>query len=134
MFYNYEVTFCYAIYSLNHGNWKNGWPGEDFFVCLCLFIRFAQIVRKPRSAMIIWPFLFCFSFETGPRANFFELFAKVFRSFRHRGHLFDGPTIFQILAGTGAIRLVQKLSKSEPSSRFFGHLKFRESLPGYRVI
>ena len=37
----------------------------------------------------------------------------------------------QILADSAAIRLVQKASKSEPSSRFFSHLKFRKSLPVY---
>ena len=64
------------------------------------------------------------------RDNFFELFAKVFRCFRPRGIFFDGPKNFQILADSAAIRLVQKSSKSEPSSRFFSHLKFRKSLPG----
>ena len=58
----------------------------------------------------------------------FELFAKVFRSFPPRGNFFDGPKIFQILAESAAIRLVQKSSKSEPSSRFFSHLKFRKGL------
>ena len=64
------------------------------------------------------------------RDNFFELFAKVFRRSRSGGIFFDGPKIFQILADSAAIRLVQKSSKSEPSSRFFSHLKFRKSLPG----
>ena len=67
--------------------------------------------------------------RNGTRDNFFELFAKVFRRFRPRGNFFDGPKIFQILADSAAIRLVQKSSKSEPSSRFFSHLKFRKSLP-----
>ena len=69
--------------------------------------------------------------RNGTRDNFFELFAKVFRSFRPRGNFFDGPKNFQILADSAAIRLVQKSSKSEPSSRFFSHLKFRKSLPVY---
>ena len=59
------------------------------------------------------------------RANSFELFAKAFRRFRPRGNSFDGPIFFQILADSAAIRLVQKSSKSEPSSRFFSHLKFQ---------
>ena len=67
--------------------------------------------------------------RNGTRDNFFELFAKVFRRFRPRGNFFAGPIFFQILADSAAIRLVQKSSKSEPSSRFFGHLKFRKSLP-----
>ena len=64
------------------------------------------------------------------RDNFFELFAKVVRIFRPRGNFFDGPKKIQILADSAAIRLVQQSSKSEPSSRFFSHLKFRKSLPG----
>ena len=66
--------------------------------------------------------------RNGTRDNFFELFAKVFRSFPPRRNFFDGPKIFQNLADSAAIRLVQKSSKSEPSSPFFGRLKFRESL------
>ena len=65
------------------------------------------------------------------RDNFFELFTKVFRSFRPRGNFFDGPKKIQILADSAAIRLVQKSLKSEPSSQFFSHLKFRKSLPVY---
>ena len=41
---------------------------------------------------------------------------------------FRRPNFFQNLADIAAIRLVQKSSKSEPSSPFFGRLKFRESL------
>ena len=63
--------------------------------------------------------------RNGTRGNFFELFAKVFRIFRPRGIFFDGPFFFQNLADSAAIRLVQKSSKSEPSSPFFGRLKFR---------
>ena len=58
----------------------------------------------------------------GPK--FFELFAKCFRIFRPRGNYFDGPIFFQNLADSAAIRLVQKSSKSEPSSPFFGRLLF----------
>ena len=74
---------------------------------------------------LIWPFLFCFVPKTVYGTKFFELFAKVFRIFRPRGNFFDGPKIFQFLADSAAIRLVQKSSKSEPSSPFFGRLKFR---------
>ena len=77
---------------------------------------------------IKWSFLFCFVPKTVYRANFFKLFAKVFRIFRPRGNFFDGQNFFQILAGSAAIRLDQKSSKSGPSSSFFGCLKFRESL------
>ena len=69
--------------------------------------------------------------RNGTRDNFCELFAKVFHRFRPRRHFFDGPNFFQILADSAAIRLVQKSSKSESSSRFFSHLKFRKSLPVY---
>ena len=73
----------------------------------------------------IWPFLFCFVPKTVYGTKFFELFAKLFRIFRPRGNFFDGPIFFQNLADSAAIRLVQKSSKSEPSSPFFGRLKFR---------
>ena len=73
----------------------------------------------------IWPFLFCFSSEIARGTNFFELFAKVFWSFRPRENFFDSAKILQNLADSAAIRLVQKSSKSEPSSPFFGRLKFR---------
>ena len=78
----------------------------------------------------VWQFLFCFPAENGVRANFFELFAKVFRRFRPRGICFGGAKNFKILSGTGAIRLVQKSSKSEPSSRVFGRLKFSAVFSG----
>ena len=39
-------------------------------------------------------FYFVFRSKTPPRANFFELFAKVFRSFRPRAICFDGATNF----------------------------------------
>ena len=53
--------------------------------------------------------------------NFFEFFAlaEIFST---------AQNFFQNLADSAAIRLVQKSSKSEPSSPFFGPLKFRESL------
>ena len=76
-------------------------------------------------------FLFCFVPKAVYGPKIFELFAKVFRIFRPHGNFFDGPKIFQILADSAAIRLVQKSSKSEPSSRFFSHLKFRKNLPVY---
>ena len=62
--------------------------------------------------------------RNGTQDNFFELFAKVFRRFRPRGNFFVGAKIFQILADSAAIRLIQKSSKSEPSSRFLSRLKF----------
>ena len=58
-------------------------------------------------------------FSPGTRDNFFELFAKVFRSFRPRGFFFDGPIFFQILADSAAIRLVQKSSKNRSHPRDF---------------
>ena len=61
-----------------------------------------------------------------PPGKFCEPIAKDFRCFHHRGNFFDGAKILQILSGTGAIELVQKLSKAEPSSRFCSGLKFRE--------
>ena len=73
----------------------------------------------------MWPFLFCFVPKTVYGPNFFELFAKVFRILRPRGNFFDDPIFFQNLADSAAIRLVQKSWKSEPSSPFFGRLKFR---------
>ena len=72
-----------------------------------------------------WTFLFCFVPKTVYGPKFFELFAKVFRIFRPHGNFFDGPNFFQNLADSAAIRLVQKSSKSEPSSPFCGRLKFR---------
>ena len=75
--------------------------------------------------LMIWPFLFCFSPETEHGITFSNLSRSTFLP-----NFFDGPNIFQILADSAAICLVLKLSKSEPSSRFFGHLKFRKSLPG----
>ena len=59
------------------------------------------------------------------RAKNFRTFREFFRIFRPRGDFFDGPNFFQNLADSAAIRLVQKWSKSEPSSPFFGRLKFR---------
>ena len=44
-------------------------------------------------------------------------------------HFFAKTQILEILAGVGAIQTVQKSSKSEPSSRFFGRLKFWEKFP-----
>ena len=58
----------------------------------------------------------------------FELFANFFEFFALAEIFFDSPHFFQNLADSAAIRLVQKSSKSEPSSPFFGRLKFRESL------
>ena len=49
-----------------------------------------------------------FFVRNGTRDNFFELFTKVFRSFRPRGTFLDDPKICQILADSAAIRLVQK--------------------------
>ena len=57
------------------------------------------------------------------RAKNFQTFREFFRIFRPRG-IFDGSIFFQNLADIAAIRLVQS-SKSEPSSLFFGRLKFR---------
>ena len=59
------------------------------------------------------------------RAKNFRTFRDFFHIFRPRGNFFDGPIFFQNLADSAAIRLVQKSSKSEPSSPFFGRLKFR---------
>ena len=55
----------------------------------------------------------------------FRTFREFFRIFRPRGNFLDGPIFFQNLADSAAIRLVQKSLKSEPSSPFFGRLKFR---------
>ena len=62
------------------------------------------------------------------RDKIFRTFRESFSNFRPRGSFFDDPNFFQNLADSAAIRLVQKSSKSEPSSPFFGRLKFRESL------
>ena len=62
------------------------------------------------------------------QGKIFRSFREFFRIFRPRGNFFDGPKFFQNLADSAAIRLIQKSSKSEPSSPFFGRLKFRESL------
>ena len=63
------------------------------------------------------------------QGKIFRTFREFFRIFRPRGNFFGGPNFFQNLAGIAAIRLVQKSSKSEPYSPFFGRLKFREILP-----
>ena len=63
--------------------------------------------------------------RNGTRDNFFELFAKVLKFFRPRENFIDRAKFLQNLADSAAIRLVQKSSKSEPSSPFFGRLKFR---------
>ena len=61
---------------------------------------------------------------------FHEFLREVVQRFRPRKILFDGSIFFQNLAGTGANETIQKSSKSKPSSRFFGHLKFlAESFP-----
>ena len=93
------------------------------------FDRSIEIERLANNVFrVVWPFLFCFVPKTVYGPKFFELFAKPLRIFRPRGIFFNGPKIFQNLADSAAIRLVQKSSKSEPSSPFFGRLKFRESL------
>ena len=67
--------------------------------------------------------------RNGTRDNFFELFRKAFEVFALADFSSTAQFSFQILADSAAIRLVQKSSKSEPSARFFSHLKFRKSLP-----
>ena len=49
---------------------------------------------------------------------------EVFRCFRPRLIFFVDAKIKKKIAGTGAVENVQKSPKSEPSWRFFGHLKF----------
>ena len=97
------------------------------FGCRWNFWSLVNECEGPSQAAT-WTFLFCFVPKTVYGPKFFELFAKLFRIFRPRGNFFDGPNFFQNLADSAAIRLVQKSSKSEPSSPFFGRLKFRESL------
>ena len=102
-------------------NLRQHW--ENHINVMFSMVPFLQIAFKFRINMAISILFFV---RKRSRANFFELFAKVFRRFRPRGNFFDGPKIFQILADSAAIRLVQKSSKSEPSSRFFSHLNFEK--------
>ena len=87
--------------------------------------QFCSICTDPQEHMNVSILFFT---RNGTRDNFFELFMQVFGSFRPR-KFFRRPKKNQILADSAAIRFVQKSSKSEPSSRFFSHLKFRKSLP-----
>ena len=59
------------------------------------------------------------------QGKIFRTFREFFSNFSPSRKFFDGPNFFQNLADSAAIRLVQKSSKSEPSSPFFGRLKFR---------
>ena len=60
------------------------------------------------------------------RAKIFRTFRESFSNFSPSRKFFRRPkNFFQNLADSAAIRLVQKSSKSEPSSSFFGCLKFR---------
>ena len=63
------------------------------------------------------------------RAKIFRTFRDFFSNFSPSRKFCRRPNFFQNLADSAAIRLVQKSSKSEPSLRFFSHLKFRKSLP-----
>ena len=63
--------------------------------------------------------------KTEPGPTFSNFSRKFFDVFALAEFVSTARQIFQILAGTSAISLVQKSSQSEPSSRFFGHLKFR---------
>ena len=74
----------------------------------------------------IWPFLFCFSPETVHGTTFSNFSRKFFEVFP-LAEIFSTAHNYQILAGSAAVRLVQKSSKSEPSSRFFGRLKIFRS-------
>ena len=58
------------------------------------------------------------------RAKIFRTFREFFRVFA-LAEFFSTTQFFQNLADSAAICLVQKSSKSEPSSPFFGRLKFR---------
>ena len=58
--------------------------------------------------------------------TFFESITEVFWRFPPREKFFDGAICFANLAGTATIRLIQKLSKLEPSSQYFDRLKFQE--------
>ena len=78
------------------------------------------------NGKIIWPFLFYLVPKTV--YGTIRTFREFFRIFRPRGNFFGGPIFLENLVESAAIRLVQKSSKSEPSSAFFGRLKFRESL------
>ena len=108
---------------------------SDFSLALLMFIVILHqellgleiycFGAKVRCDLDKWTFLFCFVPKTVYGPIFFELFAKLFRIFRPRGNFFDGPIFFQNLADIAAISLVQKSSKSQPSSPFFGRLKFR---------
>ena len=71
--------------------------------------------------------------KNGAQANFFKLFTKVFQRFRHRGNDFGDAKTLQILVGTGAIRLIQKLSELRYPRDFLAIRNFKKSLPGYRV-
>ena len=62
------------------------------------------------------------------RDKTFRTFRESFSNFSPSRKFFRRPNFFQNLADGAAIRLVQKTSKSEPSSPVFGRLKFRESL------
>ena len=59
------------------------------------------------------------------RDKLFRTFRKSFLKFSSSRKLFRQRENFANLADSAAIRLVQKSSKSEPSSPFFGRLKFR---------
>ena len=59
------------------------------------------------------------------RDKIFRTFRESFSNFSPSRKFCRRPKIFQILADSAAIRLVQKSSKSEPSSKFFSRLKFR---------
>ena len=71
-----------------------------------------------------WSFLFCFVPKTVYGPKIFELFANFFEFFA-LAEIFRRPKFVQNLADSAAIRLIQKSSKSKPSSPFFGRLKFR---------
>ena len=59
------------------------------------------------------------------RGKIFQTFRETFSNFSPLRNFFRLPNYFQNLADIAAIRLVRKSSKSEPSSPFFGRLKFR---------
>ena len=68
------------------------------------------------------------------RAKIFRSFRESFSNFSPARKFFRRPKIFQNLADSAAIRLVQKSSKSEPSSPFFGRLKFRGKFGLYKLL
>ena len=77
----------------------------------------------------MWASIFCFSSKSAPTESFFDDFAKFFDVFALTKIVAAARNFLEIIAGVGAIETVQESSKSEPSSRFFGRLKFSAVFP-----